>query len=52
MPAAVRHLPFGDALHHAYAQILKSIQIFKVHEIRFILMGTIANLDEFYIMKI
>ena len=48
MPAAVRHQPFGDALHHAYAQIFKSIQIFKVHEIRFILMGAIANLDEFY----
>jgi len=48
MPAAVRHPPFGDALHHAHAQILKSIQIFKVHEIRFILMGAIANPDEFY----
>jgi hypothetical protein len=33
-------------LHHAHAQILKSIQIFKVHEILFILMGAIANLDE------
>ena len=48
MPAAVQHPPFGDTLHHAHAQILKSIQIFKVHEIRFILMGAIANLDEFY----
>ncbi|MCD4767942.1 MAG: hypothetical protein K8R34_15720 [Methanosarcinales archaeon] len=46
MPAAVQHPPFGDALHHAHAQILKSIQIFKVHEILFILMGAIANLDE------
>jgi len=48
MLAAVRHPSFGDALHHAHAQILKSIQIFKVHEILFILVGTIANLDEFY----
>jgi hypothetical protein len=32
--------------HHVHAQILKSIQIFKVHEILFILMGAIANLDE------
>jgi hypothetical protein len=30
------------------AQILKSIQIFKVHGVLFILMGAIANPDEFY----
>ena len=47
MPAAVRHPPFGDAFHHVHAKILKSIQIFKVHEILFILMGAIANRDEF-----
>ena len=40
--------PFGDAIHHAHAQILKSIQIFKVNEILFILMGANANQDEFY----
>jgi len=48
MPAAVQHPPFVDALPHAHAKILKSIQIFKVHEILFILVGAIANPDEFY----
>ena len=48
MPAAVRHPPFGDALHHVHALILKSIQIFKVHGILFILMGAIVNPDELY----